>query len=126
MLNQQTIEVLGYQEILQEVGSYAITERAKTTIEGLRPSTNKKSIENSLNEVQEALQVMKISSSVPIHTLNDMEQYMEQAKKGLYIRADQFSRVLSFLDHCGKLKRFMKDKQYAAPIIHLYAESIAT
>ncbi|MFX3673507.1 MAG: endonuclease MutS2 [Paenisporosarcina sp.] len=123
-MNQQTIEVLGYQEILQEVGSYAITERAKITIEGLRPSTNKKSIENSLNEVQEALQVMKISASVPIHTLIDMEQYIEQAKKGLYIRADQFSRVLSFLDHCGKLKRFMKDKQYVAPTIHVYAESI--
>jgi len=123
-VNQQTIEVLGYQEILQEVGSYAITERAKSTIEELRPSTNKKSIENSLNEISEALQVMKISSSVPIHTLNEMEHHIEQAKKGLYIRADQFSRILSFLDHCGKLKRFMKDKQYVAPTIHLYAESI--
>ncbi|MCZ8538334.1 endonuclease MutS2 [Paenisporosarcina quisquiliarum] len=123
-MNQQTIDVLGYQEILQEVGSFAITERAKNSIEGMRPTTNKKSIEHALNEVHEALQIMKISASVPIHTLNDMEQYIEQAKKGLYIRADQFTRVLSFLDHCNKLKRFMKDKQYAAPTIHLYAESI--
>ncbi|MGE6486874.1 endonuclease MutS2 [Paenisporosarcina sp. NPDC076898] len=123
-MNQQTIDVLGYQEILQEVGSFAITERAKNSIEGMRPTTNKKSIEHALSEVHEALQIMKISASVPIHTLNDMEQYIEQAKKGLYIRADQFTRVLSFLDHCNKLKRFMKDKQYAAPTIHLYAESI--
>lgn len=123
-MNQQTIDVLGYQEILQEVGSFAMTERAKNSIEGLRPSTNKKSIEHALSEVHEALQIMKISSSVPIHTLNDMEQYIEQAKKGLYIRADQFTRVVSFLDHCIKLKRFMKDKQYAAPTIYLYAESI--
>lgn len=123
-VNQQTIDVLGYQEILQEVCSYAITDRAKRTIEGFRPSTNKKSIENSLNEVHEALQVMKISSSVPIHTLLDMDQLIEQAKKGLYMRAEQFSRVVSFLDHCSKLKRFMKDKQYVAPTIHVYAESI--
>lgn len=123
-MNQQTIDVLGYQEILQEVGSFAITERAKNSIEGLRPTTNKKSIEHGLGEVHEALKIMKISASVPIHTLSDMEQYIEQAKKGLYIRADQFTRVLSFLDHCNKLKRFMKDKQYAAPTIHLYAESI--
>jgi MutS2 family protein len=123
-VNQQTIEVLGYQEILQDVGRYAITDRAKKTIEDMRPSTNKKTIEHSLNEVQEALEIMKISSSIPIHTLSDMEQYIEQAKKGLYIRADQFARIVSFLDHCHKLKRFMKDKQYAAPNIHLYAESI--
>ncbi|PUB08253.1 DNA mismatch repair protein [Paenisporosarcina sp. OV554] len=123
-MNQQTIDVLGYQDILKEVGSYAITDRAKLTIEGLRPSTNKKSIENALGEVHEALQIMKISSSVPLHTLNDMEQYIEQSKKGLYIRPDQFTRVFSFLDHCNKLKRFMKDKRFAAPTISLYAESI--
>lgn len=123
-MNQQTIDVLGYQDILQEVGSYAITNRAKKTVEELRPSTNKKKIEHDLNEVHEALQIMKISSSVPLHTLNDMEQYIELAKKGLYIRADQFTKILSFLDHCSKLKRFMKDKNYVAPIISLYAESI--
>ncbi|MDX1806021.1 MAG: endonuclease MutS2, partial [Paenisporosarcina sp.] len=123
-MNQQTIEVLGYQDILKEVGSYAITNRAKLTIEELRPSTNKKSIEHALGEVHEALQIMKISSSVPLHTLGDMEQFIEQSKKGLYIRSDQFTRVLSFLDHCNKLKRFMKDKNFAAPTISLYAESI--
>ncbi|WP_075617821.1 endonuclease MutS2 [Paenisporosarcina indica] len=123
-MNQQAIYVLGYQEIIQEVGSYAITERAKKTIEELRPSTNKKKIEHGLSEVHEALQIMKISSSVPLHTLNDIEQYIELAKKGLYIRADQFSKILSFLDHCSKLKRFMKDKNYVAPTISLYAESI--
>lgn len=123
-MNQQTIEVLGYQEILQEVASYAITDRAKKTIEEMRPSTNKKRIEHALSEVHEARQIMKISSSVPLHTLNDMEQYIELAKKGLCIRADQFTKILSFLDHCSKLKRFMKDKSYAAPNISLYAESI--
>lgn len=124
IMNQQTIDVLGYQDILKEVGSYAITDRAKVTIEALRPSTNKKSIEHALGEVHEARQIMKISSSVPLHTFSDMEQFMEQSKKGLYIRSDQFTRVLSFLDHCNKLKRFMKDKSFAAPTISLYAESI--
>jgi len=123
-MNQQTLDVLGYQEILREVGSYAITDRARNTLEGMRPSTNKKSIESALSEVHEALQIMKISSSVPLHTLSDMEQYIEQAKKGLYIRADQFTKIISFLDHCSKLKRFMKDKNYVAPSISLYAESI--
>ena len=123
-MNQQTIDVLGYQEILKEAASFAITERAKNSMEAMRPQVNKKSLEHSLNEVHEAIQVMKISSSVPIHSLGDMEQYMEQAKKGVYIRSDQFTKVLSFIDHCQKLKRFMKDKAYAAPMIHLYAESI--
>lgn len=123
-MNQQTIDVLGFQDVLWEVAGFARTSRAKKTIEGLRPITNKRTIERMLEEIQEAVQILNISSSVPIYALDEMDQYLQQAKKGLYLRTDQLSRVLSFLDHCRKLKNFMKDKNMAAPTVHLYAESI--
>ncbi|MBD1379574.1 endonuclease MutS2 [Metabacillus arenae] len=123
-MNQQTIDVLGYQEVLQEVAGFARTNRAKETIEALRPMINKQKIERSLNEVEEAVKILKISESVPIHTLDEMEQYMKQAKKGLYIRVEQFPRVLSFISHCNKLRQFMKSKTFVAPTVSLYAESI--
>ncbi|MBP1083850.1 endonuclease MutS2 [Bacillus capparidis] len=123
-MNQQTIDVLGFHEVLQEVAGFARTSRAKDTIKNLTPIMNKRAIERMLEEVQEAVQILNISSSVPIHALDEMDQYIQQAKKGLYLRAVQFSRILSFLDHCRKLKNFMKDKNAAAPTVSLYAESI--
>lgn len=123
-MNQQTIDVLGFEEILAEIAQFAKTNRGKNTLQALRPLQDKRKIEHALNEVAEAEEIIKMSSSVPIHTLDEMELYLSQAKKGLYIRADQFTYVHSFLNHCSKLKQFMKDKQYAAPNVSLYAESI--
>ncbi len=124
VMNQQTIDVLGYQEILEEISHFAKTNRGKSTIQALRPLQDKKRMELSLKEISEAEEIMNISSSVPIHTLDEMDQYLTQARKGIFIRADQFTYVLSFLQHCTKLKQFMKDKQYVAPNVSLYAESI--
>ncbi|GAK09422.1 DNA mismatch repair protein [Geomicrobium sp. JCM 19038] len=123
-MNNQTLDVLGYNKVIQDIKDYARTERGKETIHQLKPMVNERRISQLLTEIEEAIEILKISSSVPIHTVDDIEQLITQGKKGLFIRADQFSRVLSFLDHCTKLKRFMKDKEYAAPTVSAYAFSI--
>ncbi|WP_282154926.1 endonuclease MutS2 [Cytobacillus gottheilii] len=123
-MNQQTFDVLGYKEILKEIASYAKTTLGKNTVRATVPMHHKRQIEQQLREVEEGVRILDISSSVPIHTLDEMQLYLEQAMKGLNIRADQFTFILSFLQHCTKLKQFMKDKEYAAPHVSLYAMSI--
>ncbi|QQK79458.1 endonuclease MutS2 [Salicibibacter cibi] len=123
-MNEQTLEAIGFNTVIQEIAEYARTERAKATIVSTKPTMNEKRIQQSMQEIEEAIRILEISSSVPIHTVDDIERMITQAKKGLFIRADQFTRVLSFLDHCSKLKRFMKDKEYAAPTVSSYAFSI--
>lgn len=123
-LNSQTMEALGYYQILNEIAQYARTNRGKETLLSLRPTQNKKKIEHSLHEISEAMNILAISGSVPIHSLDQIEHYIEQAKKGIAIKVDQFTRIVSFLDHCQKLKQFMKDKEYAGPMVSMYAASI--
>lgn len=123
-MNQQAFEVLGFYKILEEIESYAKTNLAKETIRKLRPLQDKRKMEQSIKEIEEAMKIIEISSSVPIHTLDEMSIYLSQAKKGIYIRADQFPFVISFLEHCTKLKQFMRDKEYAAPNVSLYVQSI--
>jgi DNA mismatch repair protein MutS2 len=123
-LNGQTFDVLGYNEILEEIALYAKTNLGKHTVLAIKPLYNKKQIEQQLREVEEGVGILNISSSVPIHTLDEMNLYLEQAKKGMFIRAEQFTFILSFLQHCTKLKQFMKDKEFAAPLVSLYAMSI--
>ncbi|MFD1020728.1 endonuclease MutS2 [Thalassobacillus hwangdonensis] len=123
-MNTHTFETLEFDTILKEASHYAFTEKGKETVKATRPSLNKRQIERWLEEVTEAVEVLRISSSVPIHSLDDVLHILEYAGKGMYIRSDQFTKLLSFLDHCTKLKRFMEDKTYAAPTISSYAYSI--
>ncbi len=118
------MEALGYYQILNEISQFAKTNRGKETLLSLRPTQNKKKIEHSLHEITEAMNILAISGSIPIHSLDQIGQYIDQAKKGMALKVDQFTRIVSFLDHCQKLKQFMKDKEYAGPTVSLYAASI--
>ncbi|MYL33630.1 endonuclease MutS2 [Pontibacillus yanchengensis] len=123
-MNQYAFQALECDWVLNEVAHYALTSKGKETIISLEPSLHTKQIDRWLEEVSEAVQILDISSSVPIHSLDDVTGMLEYGKKGMFIRPDQFKKLVSFLDHCSKLKRFMKDKGYIAPTIATYADSI--
>ncbi|MBM7553737.1 endonuclease MutS2 [Thalassobacillus pellis] len=124
-MNEKTFDAMEYHLILQQAGKFAWTSKGRETINRMKPSTNKRQIERWLEEVTEAVSILRISSSVPIHSLDEVTHILTQAKKGMYIRADQFTQLISFIDHCEKLKKFMDDKGHVAPTISLYAYSIS-
>ncbi|MEI5908917.1 endonuclease MutS2 [Bacillus spongiae] len=123
-MNQEMMNILQFQQIKEEIARYAITTEGKTKIVALNPSVNKKKIIAWKTEVVEALSVIQKSRSVPIHGLEGMEQLFKQLNKGVALRADVLVKLAGFLDHCSKLKRFMQDKQYVAPVISSYVYSI--
>ncbi|ASF38437.1 DNA mismatch repair protein [Halobacillus halophilus] len=124
-MNERTYKTLEFFEILKIVSQLAFTKPGKESIESLRPVRNIKAMNRWHEEVKEAVAILNTSGNIPIHTLEDVTDMLEQGKKGMFIRANQFSALLSFLDHCTKLKRFMQDKEIIAPIISLYASSIS-
>lgn len=123
-MDRKSLKALDYIKILQEVAKLALTNKGKETILNLSPSINKRQIDRMLQETKEAVNILKISSSLPVHSLDGVMASIESAKKGLYMTPDQLGRAQSFFDHCRKLKRFMKDKEHAAPVVSSYALSI--
>ncbi|SEN90384.1 MutS2 family protein [Amphibacillus marinus] len=118
------LAMLGYNEVVQELSKYAHTERAKQALLDLKPSMNKNWMVQSMNEIEEAIAILQQSASVPIHTVDELTTMLKQAAKGIFIRADQMERVLSFLDHCRKLSSFMKKQEWRAPIISSFVYSV--
>ncbi|MCZ0704619.1 dsDNA-specific endonuclease/ATPase MutS2 [Natronobacillus azotifigens] len=123
-MDKNTINILEYHRILEQAASYALTNKAKNTLMSSTPSIDKKQIDQMLLEVAEAAKILKITASVPIHSLDEVASSLVQAQKGLYLKPDQLTKVITFLEHCKKLKRFMRDKEAVAPIITSYALSI--
>jgi len=123
-LNQQTIEVLQFNQVKERVAAYAISELGKEACLALEASTNRKQIEAWLNEVTEAKRILEISSSVPIHGLKGMQTILGGLNKGVPLRPDQFTVLQDLLTCIERLKRFMKDKEYAAPVISAYVYSL--
>ncbi|HLO12312.1 MAG TPA: endonuclease MutS2, partial [Pseudoneobacillus sp.] len=123
-MNQHTFQVLQFEEIKEAISTFALTKEGKTKIRCLTPSTNQKQIEAWLDEVSEAVEIIKKSASVPVHGLEGMEQLLNNMNKGVALRVDQLVKLYDFLDCCGKMRRYMKDKEYYAPRVSAYVEAI--
>ncbi|MHC0035624.1 endonuclease MutS2 [Pseudoneobacillus sp. C159] len=124
MINQ-AFEILEFNRIKELVADFCLTQEGKSVIFNLKPSTNKRQIEAWLSELNEAVEILKMSSSVPVHGLEGMEQILKGLNKGISLKTDQLSKLLHFLDSCGKMRRFMKDKEYVAPVVSMYIHSIS-
>jgi DNA mismatch repair protein MutS2 len=124
-LNNQTFEVLGFNQIKETISTFALTQEGKNQVINLLPSTNKRQIEGWLNELTEAVAILKMSSSVPVHGLEGMEQILNGINKGVPLRPDQLLKLHHFLDSCNKMKKFMKDKEFVAPTVANYIHSIS-
>lgn len=124
-MNLKTIETLQFHDVKKEVAQYAISELGKEEVLSLTPSNNKRQIEAWLQEVAEAKKILQLSSSVPIHGLTGIGLLLKQLQKGFTLRPDQFTSLNELFVCIEKLKRFMKDKQYAAPMISTYVYSFA-
>jgi DNA mismatch repair protein MutS2 len=123
-LNEQTFTVLGYDKIREEIAGFALTQSGRVKTREMQPSTNQKQIESWQEEVYEAIEILKISSSVPIHGLEGMEMILKGFYKGVPLRAEQLVLLLSFLETCNKIRRFMKDKEFVAPRVSAYVYGI--
>lgn len=123
-MNTHTFKVLEVQEIKRKIAEFALTNEGKEKIYNLAPSTHLKQIEAWLDEISEAVEILKKSSSVPVHGLSGMEQILAKLNKGTALRPDQLSKLYDFLDCCGKMRRFMKDKEYYAPRVSSYVAAI--
>ncbi|CAM4003415.1 endonuclease MutS2 [Mesobacillus thioparans] len=123
-MNEQTYTVLGYETIKEAIAGFALTGSGRKKTMEMAPSTNLKQIRAWHEEISEAIEILKISSSVPIHGLEGMEAIINGFNKGIPLRVDQLVQLNSFLDSCGKLRRFMKEKEYCAPRVSVYVYSI--
>ncbi|MBS4173074.1 endonuclease MutS2 [Bacillus sp. FJAT-49736] len=123
-MNQNTYKILEFTRIKEEAAHFALTDLGKDHILNMVPSVNKKQIVSWLEEVDEAVEILKKSSSVPISGLNGIDQILKQLNKGLTLRPDQLMKLIDFLSCCKKLKRFMKDKEFLAPRVSAYVYSI--
>jgi len=123
-LNEQTFNVLGLNKVKEMIASFAMTEIGRKKVNDMLPSVNARQITSWQEELSEAIEILKISSSVPIHGLEGMELVLKGFHKGVPLRPDQLVMLLNFLETCNKIRRFMKEKEYCAPRVSAYVYGI--
>lgn len=118
------MELLEYPKIKEALKSYAISDLGKDMVERLEPYVDINLIEKYMNETCEARAIVNISSSIPIHSLIGVETVKQKVGKDIILSPGDLDIIAGILRDAKKIKKFMEDKEYAAPVISQYAQSI--
>lgn len=122
-MNSEAMQILEFDKIREMLKLFTVSALGKDRISRLEPSIDVSVIKVWLNETTEACAILNRSSSVPIHSLCNLEGIMTKISKETTLLPEELEAILGLLLEVCKLKRFMADKQSVAPTISSYALS---
>ncbi len=94
-------------------------------IDNLKPSSSMKVVKNRLNETTEARSILDVVGHVPFLGVSNIESLLQNLEKGIILDPSELVRLSDFLRGCRKIKRFMLDKEFFAPVLASYANSMS-
>lgn len=124
-MNISTFEKLQYNELKNIIKSYCVSGLGKKLLNKLQPSSNMKIVQTRLHETTEARAILDAESHVPFLGISNIESIVQKLEKGIILEADELLTVSDFLRGCRKVKKFMLDKEFFAPVLSSYAYSMS-
>ncbi|OAA90208.1 endonuclease MutS2 [Clostridium ljungdahlii] len=123
-MNINTFDKLQYNDLKEIIKSYCVSGLGKKLIDKLRPSTNLKVIDKRLNETSEGRTLLDTCSYIPLEGIFNIDNIINNVEKGIVLEPENLTTLCNFLRGCRKIKNFMKDKEFYAPTLSLYSNSI--
>ncbi|WP_454192219.1 endonuclease MutS2 [Paenibacillus sp. Marseille-Q7038] len=125
-MNKSSKQRLEFGMVKEQLKGYAVSYLGEAQIEQLEPIMNVKLIRQKLGETEEALELIRYSSSIPLPSLTGMENIMHLLGTGYLFTEQDFMNLLQFLRSCHQLQKYMISKQDIAPSVASYANSMHT
>lgn len=123
-MNHATYEKLQYNELKQMIRSYCVSGLGKQLLDKLKPITNIKIVKNRLNETTEARAILDAEGHVPFLGVSNIDNTIQNLEKGMMLDPSELVSVSDFLRGCRKMKKFMMNKEFFAPVLTSYANSM--
>ncbi|OGO88845.1 MAG: hypothetical protein A2Y24_02120 [Clostridiales bacterium GWE2_32_10] len=123
-MNALALEKLEFYEIINRIKDYCISDIAKAEVGKIEPSCDYDKIKVLLDEQDEALNIVKKTSSAPLHSLTGIDLIMQKLEKSMSLNERELSAMSDFLRSNERMIRFMNDKENLAPRVSKYASSM--
>lgn len=123
-MNQHALKILEYDKVKICLKQYAMSEQAKSIVDKLQPSIDRKVIEAWLLETTEARKIIDLNPSIPLTALENLDNVMEKTGKGIVLMPGDLDCIKSLLECTRRIRKFMTSMQTAAPVVSTYAMSM--
>ncbi len=120
-MNEQTLDKLQYNELIQRVERYCISGFGRNLLRKQRPTNHLQTVRKRLQETSEARAILDATSHIPFIGVSDMEPLIGKISRGIQLEASELEAVAEFFRGARKLKRFMAEQTFFAPLLSAYA-----
>lgn len=123
-MNINTFNKLQYNELKEIVKSYCVSGLGKNLIDRLQPSTSLKVVESRLDETSEGRFLLDTAQYIPLEGIFNIKGIIDNIEKGAILEPEDLTKLCNFLRGCRKIKDFMMGKEFYAPTLSSYGNSI--
>jgi len=124
-MNYTTLEKLQYNELKEKVKCYCVSGLGKQLLDKLEPSSSISVVRNRLNETTEARAILDAEGHIPFLGVTNIDSTIKKLEKGIILDPSELISISDFLRGCRKIKKFMLEKEFFAPVLASYALSMA-
>ena len=120
----QSLELLGYHEILEQLKDHASTAQGKMLCGELIPYLAEAELRRHMRETTQARELLDYAGAPPLPLMERVEEYLDRAVAGELLLPEQISQVGDFLVAVRRLKSYL-DKGMERQIgIAFYGENL--
>jgi len=123
-MNKETLKIIEFDKIIQRIKDFALTDAARFDIEAIQPTSDYQRIIQLQEEISEAKEILKNSSSIPLLGVNGIPFLLNKLKKEMVLQPDELEKIKHVLINTKKFKNFMSDNHHIAPRIGQYVYSM--
>lgn len=115
-MNQDMI-TLGFDLIIEQLKTNAVSGAAAEILDGTAPILNESLCRNRMTETTEARKVLEISGNPPLAIMNGLEETVTKAAQGDMLMPDQLTEAARFMGTVRRLKRYLQNAETGSPMI---------
>lgn len=123
-MNNETFTKTQFNEIRQQLSSYAISSFGKKLIAATKPHSKLSVVEKRLTETTEAKQLIDSNLHVPFMGLQSIEHITNQLEKGFVLTPQELLEYADFLRSLRLIQQFFEKNQSIAPTLNRYGQGL--
>ncbi|MBO0453879.1 endonuclease MutS2 [Candidatus Enterococcus murrayae] len=123
-MNNETFTKTQFNEIKQQLSSYAISSFGKKLIANTQPHSKLSVVEKRLTETTEAKHLLDSNLHVPFMGLQSIEHITNQLEKGFVLTPQELLEYADFLRSLRLIRQFFEKNQSIAPLLNRYGQGL--
>lgn len=123
-MKNQSLETIGYYEILEQLANCAVTNQAKENIQNIIPILSETKLRKNMRETTQAKEMITLLGLPPLPAMEHIDAYVDKAIIGELLMPEQLEEMGLFLNAVRRLKLYLKKGEEHQIRIAFYNENL--